>query len=126
MVNYGRAPVFPKFDIGFALAGNQAVGDDLTPHRLIASAGSITSVRAIVKTAATGADLTFRVKLWRGGVDTVISDAITIAATETDSGAIAISPAVGVVAGDYLTIDCTSIGSSDPGVDATVMLGGRI
>lgn len=85
-------------------------------HRYyIERANTITKVRASVGTAPVGASITIDVK--KNGTSILGGTLLSVAAgqfTNTRTTSVAVS------AGDYLTVDIVSVGTSTPGSDLTV------
>jgi hypothetical protein len=78
-------------------------------------AGIPITVRLAAKTAPTGAEAIFVIK--KNGSDTIAT--ITLLAGQTTAVA---TPNGSFVAGDYLSINCTQIGSSVVGADVNITL----
>jgi len=80
--------------------------------------GTITSVKANVKTAPTGSSLTIDIK--KNGV-TIMSSPLTLVAGATIVTSTALAQ-TSAASGDYFDIDITGIGSTTPGENLTVLL----
>jgi hypothetical protein len=88
-----------------------------TQRLYVERAGTISVARATVGTPSTGSAVV--VDINKNGT-TILSAPISIAAAAfTATGTISVS---NVVAGDYLTVDIDSVGSTTPGANLTVTL----
>lgn len=106
----------------FPVTGSMAVGADRAPlHHEAIEAGTILEVRAVVKTAPTGAALIIDinvggVSIWDSGVNRLqIAAGATAGSTTTIDNP-------GIVKGDLLKIDVDQVGSTVAGADLTVYL----
>jgi hypothetical protein len=108
-------PLSSRRDITFGILGNFAIGTELTNRVPLMYAGLSVACRAVAKTSPTGASAIFVIK--KNGSTTIAT--ITILAGQTTATA---PPSGTFVAGDYLTIDCTQVGSSVPGADVNITL----
>lgn len=101
------APILPTFSLqgtAYVLTGKQ--------RYYFESGGLITKIRVSAGTPSTGSGLTARVNLNGTSLSTVTVPATSYTNTATLSQA--------VVAGDYLTIDITAVGSTTAGGDITI------
>ena len=101
-------------DITFGLLGDLLVGNDQTNHIQLMYSGVLLSLRAIARTAPVGSAAIFNIN--KNGV---LLTSITIAAGATSA---VVVPTGTFVAGDYLSIDVTQIGSEISGADVSITL----
>jgi hypothetical protein len=108
--------------ITFALAGNIMVGDGLTNMRPLPYKGNIRKYQVKTITAPTGANAIFEVNIHNGTTGAVKSTiTITLTAGQTKKALTVLTP-YSFEIDDYLTLDCTQIGSSVVGADVTIVL----
>jgi len=99
--------------------GPCAIGSDLAPVLTLHSTSRAVAVRAEVKQAPTGADLTCRVNI---GVDAWMTLVIPDGQTVVEATSVQIDAAVDLTADTRIKLDILTVGTTTPGQDLTVTI----
>lgn len=111
---------------GIGVGAVVSIGNDLSPHHIVAVPGSFQSAYINAKTGPTGTDLIVDLQLWNGASWASIfgGTKLVLAAgsASTDVGTQTTFAAVSAAVGNLIRVDVTQVGSTFAGQDISVML----
>ncbi|MCC6591616.1 MAG: hypothetical protein IT168_33325 [Bryobacterales bacterium] len=105
--------------VALDVAGTLAIGSDLCPRASLLQDSVARAVKAEVKTAPTGADLTVKLYL---GTTLWLTLTIPAGATSVTATPAAVEAAEVITAGTNIRVDVTAVGTTFPGSDLSVFI----